>query len=161
ENDRLVTQLRSSLKDLSESRARIASAAIEERRRIERDLHDGAQQHLVALRIKLELLAERLEEVAPQDAAQLRLVEDEGETTLDQVRGFARGVYPALLSDRGLKEALRAAARSAPIPTTVDAPGLRRYPPEIEGAVYFACMEALQNATKHARGATWVRIALS
>src|SRR5262249_49294116 len=122
---------------------------------------DGAQQHLVALRIKLELLASRLDEASPEDAAQLRLIEDEVETTLDEVRGFARHVYPPLLSDRGLTEALRAAARAAPIPTTVDAPGIRRYPRDIESAVYFSCMEALQNATKHARGATWVRIALS
>jgi signal transduction histidine kinase len=161
ENERLVTKLQASLRDLSDSRARIAAVADRERRNVERDLHDGAQQRLVALRIKLELVAETLDSDSPEGAAKLRTLEEEVDTTIDEVRSFARGVYPAVLSQRGLGEALRAAGRSAAIPTSVDAPRLGRYAPEIENAVYFACLEALQNAAKHAHGATGVRISLS
>ena len=161
ENENLVEQLRASLDELSRSRARIVAATDEERRRIERDLHDGAQQRLVALRIWLGLIADQLEAAAPDNAADLHLLEDEVGTTIDEMRHFARGVYPALLTDCGLTEALRSAARSAPIPTTVRARDVRRYAPEIETAIYFACVEALQNASKHAQGATAVRIDLS
>ena len=161
ENRQLVAQLRSSLAELSKSRARVLAVADEERRKIERDLHDGAQQHLVALQIKLELLAERLDEGSPDDAGRVRELEGEIEATLDEVRRFGRGVYPPLLTDRGLGDALHAVARSAAVPTTVDVRLAHRYPPEVESAVYFACLEALQNASKHASGATGVSIAVS
>ncbi|MFL5825288.1 MAG: sensor histidine kinase [Thermoleophilaceae bacterium] len=158
ENERLIGQLRDSVGELAESRTRLVAVADEERRRIERDLHDGAQQRLVALRIKLELIAERIQDESPRDAAALRDLEDEVETTIEQVRSFARGIYPALLAERGLDDALRARARDCPLPTTVHTEGLSRYPDEIEATVYFAVAEALQNATKHARGATGATI---
>src|SRR4051812_22421904 len=161
ENDRLVGQLRSSLEELSQSRARIVAVGDRERRRIERDLHDGAQQRLVALRIRLGMVAERLDADDPLEADVIRELEHEVDGTIDEVRSFARGVYPSLLAERGLSEALRAAGRSAPVPTMVDAATIGRYPPEVEATVYFSCMEALQNAAKHAHGASGVRITLT
>jgi signal transduction histidine kinase len=161
ENDRLVGHLHSSLRELSESRARIVSVADRERRRFERDLHDGAQQRLVALQIKMELMAERLDAVAPESALGLRALEHDVDETIDEVRSLGRGVYPALLTEQGLSEALRAAGRSAPVPTMVDAAGIGRYPPEVESTVYFACLEALHNAAKHAHGASGVKISVS
>jgi signal transduction histidine kinase len=161
ENDRLVGQLRASLEELSQSRARIVAVGDRERRRIERDLHDGAQQRLVALRVRLGLVADRLEAESPASADAIRQLEDQIEETIDEVRSFARGIYPSLLAERGLTEALRAAGRSAPIPTMVDAASIGRYPAEVEATVYFSCMEALQNAAKHAHGATGVTITLT
>jgi signal transduction histidine kinase len=160
ENDRLISELQASLDELGRSRARIASVADRARREIERDLHDGAQQRLVALRIKLELVAEKLDEESPESATALRRLEAEVETTIDEVRSFARGIYPPVLAQRGLGEALRVAGRIAPIATQVDAEPIGRQRPEVEATVYFACLEALQNAAKHARGATGVEIRL-
>jgi len=158
ENERLGRELHASINDVRDSRARIVTTADGERRKIERDLHDGAQQRLVALRIKLGLLAERLDSV--EEGGRVHDLEDEVDATIDEVRSFARGIYPPLLAERGLGEALRAAARGAPLPTTLDIPKLRRYPLEVESTVYFACLEALQNAAKHARGATnlWITV---
>jgi signal transduction histidine kinase len=161
ENDRLVERLRGSLEELSQSRARIVAVGDRERRRIERDLHDGAQQRLVALRVRLGLVAERLDADSPGNAGAIRELETQVDETIDEVRSFARGIYPSLLAERGLNEALRAAGRSAPLPTIVDAGHNGRYAPEIEATVYFSCMEALQNAAKHAHGATGVTITLT
>jgi len=161
EHDWLVRELQSSLRELSESRARIVTVGAQARRRIERDLHDGAQQRLVALRAHLGLQSERLRGDAPHasDALDgLALIVDE---TIDEVRSIARGIYPSLLADRGLVEALRAAALGAPLAARVDAEGVGRYDPEIETTVYYACIEALQNAAKHATGATGVWISMS
>ncbi len=152
EHDWLVRELQSSLRELSESRARIVTVGAQARRRIERDLHDGAQQRLVALRAHLGLQSERLRAGAPHSADALdglALIVDE---TIDEVRSIARGIYPSLLADRGLVEALRAAALGAPLAARVDAEGVGRYDPEIETTVYYACIEALQNAAKHAIG---------
>ncbi len=161
DNHQLSTEAAALLGEVQESRARIQATADEERRRIERDLHDGAQQRLVALRIKLELAAERLEGTDRDNAALLRELGSEIDDALDEVRSLARGIYPSPLSDRGLAEALRSAALQAALPTTVLASGVRkRYPREIESAAYFCCLEALQNAVKHARGATVVVIEL-
>jgi signal transduction histidine kinase len=154
ENQRLKTQLDLSLESLRESRARIQAAADSERRRIERDLHDGAQQRLAALRIRLELAAEAVRGDPDRAAALLRELGGEVEEALDDVRALARGIFPPVLADRGLADALREAARRAPIPTTVEIHGPSRYPPKIEAAVYFCCLEALQNIAKHAGGAT-------
>ncbi len=161
ENERLVGRLESSLEELSRSRARLVVVADQERRRIERNLHDGAQQRLVALRARLQLVAERLNGDSEAGAAAIQKLDEDVEATIDEVRSFARGVYPSLLVERGLAEALRAAGRSAPIPTIVDADRIGRYPPEIEATVYFACMEALQNVAKHARGARGAVISVS
>jgi signal transduction histidine kinase len=161
DNHRLSAQTASLVREVRESRLRIQSSADEERRRIEHDLHDGAQQRLVALRIKLELAAERMGDPAGADALLLRGLGTEVEEALDDVRSLARGIYPAALADRGLVEALRSAAFQSPLPATVLAAGVRRYPREIETAAYFCCLEALQNAAKHARDATAVVIDLS
>ena len=127
ENGRLVRRLTSSIGELSASRARIVAVTDQARRRIERDVHDGAQQRLVALRIKLALESERLEHEAPQTAAELELLGAEVDETIDEVRAIAHGIYPSVLSDRGLVEALRAAARSTP--AELHGPGRRHRAP--------------------------------
>ena len=161
ENQRLDAELRSSLRELKESRARIMSAADKERQRIERDLHDGAQQRLVALGIKLEIARRSFEADSGRGPEMLREINADVDEALTEVRALARGVYPALLADRGLADALRAAAGNGPLEATVSADGLGRYAQEVESAVYFCCLEALQNAGKHARGATLVRVTLA
>jgi signal transduction histidine kinase len=150
ENGRLVRRLTSSIGEVSASRARIVAVTEQARRRIERDVHDGAQQRLVALRIKLALESERLEHEAPQTAAELELLGAEVDETIDEVRAIAHGIYPSLLSDRGLVEALHAAARSAPLSCTVEADAIGRHPLEIESAVYFACVGAVANVGREA-----------
>ncbi len=164
ENHRLSAQTSSLLRAVHESRSRIQAAADEERRRIERDLHDGAQQRLVALRIKLELAAERSSDGhgdGTEAAAELRKLGADVEEALEEVRSLARGIYPAWLADRGLVEGLRAAALRNTLPTTVLAAGVQRHSREVESAAYFFCLEALQNASKHAEGASVAVIQLS
>jgi signal transduction histidine kinase len=152
DNHRLSVQSSALLQEISDSRARIQAAADDERRRIEADLHDGAQQRLVALRIKLELAAERLAD-GNGHSELLRDLGQEVDEALDELRSLARGIYPAPLG-RGLVEALRSAALQSALPTAVLATGVGRYSREIETAAYFCCLEAMQNAAKHARGAT-------
>jgi signal transduction histidine kinase len=161
ENQRLAARTAALLREVDESRARIAASADEERRRIERDLHDGAQQRLVALRIRIGLAAELLAEDRPRGAEMLAGLGPDVEAALDEVRALARGVYPAPLADRGLVEALRAAGTQCPLPVAVIAEHGRRYPPTIESASYFCCLEAMQNAAKHATGATRVTITVA
>jgi signal transduction histidine kinase len=137
------------------------AGADKERQRIERDLHDGAQQSLVAVRIRLELAGELLRE-NPAGAEQLlRNLSGDVDDALEQVRSLARGVYPSLLSDRGLGEALRAAARRSPVPITIDGDSVGRQSPMVEAAVYFCCMEAIQNAMKHANGVGTIAVSLA
>jgi signal transduction histidine kinase len=146
--------------ELEESRKRIARAADVERSRIERDLHDGAQQRLIGLRIKLSL-AEELGQADP--VAGVEAVHDLGaelELTLEELRSLAHGVYPSLLSDRGLVDALRSAIADLPLRGSVITRGVRRQSPEIETAVYFTCLEAAQNASKHAHDATGLWVSL-
>ena len=157
-NALLEAELRSSLQDLRAARARVAQAADAERRRIERDLHDGAQQRLIALRIKL-ALAEELEASAPLAALIHELAAD-AESALANLHALVRGIYPSLLLDRGPGDALRALGRDAPLPVRVSASGIGRRDADIEAAVYFTCAEALQNAIKHAGPDATVRIAL-
>ena len=161
ENQRLIARVEASTREVRESRTRIIASADRERRRIERDLHDGAQQRLVALRIQLELMGETLEEDPARARRRLRTLGDEVEKTLDSIRSLAHGVYPALLERRGLEGALRAATINVPIPATVVPNGNGRYPPEVESAVYFCCLEAMQNASKHALGAQRITISLA
>jgi signal transduction histidine kinase len=161
ENIWLVEQLQASVRDLSASRGRIVAVADESRREIERDLHDGAQQRLVGLRLKLSMQSDRLRPGAPAEAAALEQLGDEVEEAIDHIRELALGIYPSLLADRGLPDALRSAARRSPVPASVRADGVGRYRHDVESTVYFACLEALQNAAKHAEGATEVVIALS
>jgi signal transduction histidine kinase len=149
---RLDAELTSTLDDLRASRARLVAAADAERRRIERNLHDGAQQHLVALAVSLRLARDL---VADDPNAGVELLDQLGEDvrdTIQQLRDLAHGIYPPLLADAGLAEALRAAAQRTPQDVRLDATSAR-FPAEIEAAVYFCCLEALQNATKHAPGA--------
>jgi signal transduction histidine kinase len=161
ENRRLTAEVEASLSEVRDSRARIVASADRERRRIERDLHDGAQQRLVALGIRLELAEQLLATDPAAGRRRLHELRDEVAATLEEIRALAHGVYPPLLADRGLTEAVRAAARGVPVPTTVEADGVGRYSQEVESAVYFCCLEALQNVSKHADGATAVTIALS
>ena len=161
ETSRLTDELRNSLRDLAESRASRLTAEQDARQKIERDLHDGAQQRLVALRVKLGLAASRLADRRdPAGAEMLRALEADVDATIDEVRALARGIYPPQLARTGLRDALRSASRGAGLPTTVRAEGLGRYGTDIETTVYFACSEALQNAVKHARDATGVTISV-
>ena len=161
DNRRLAARVESSLTELRESRARILAAADEERRRIERDLHDGGQQRLVALRIRLELAEEMMRQDPARAGSMLHRLGDDVDAALDELRSLAAGVYPSLLAARGLPDAIRTAALQSPLPTIVEVDGADRYPSEIETAAYFCCVEALQNVAKHAPGANTVEIALS
>ena len=161
ENTRLIGELRSSLERLSESESRGATAARGERERIERDLHDGAQQRLVALRVRLALLAESLNGDSADHAAEFNELGQQIEMTIDEVRSLAHEPYPDLLAREGLDAALRAAATAAPIPTTVVGDRIGRFAQSVETTVYFSCLEAVQNAVKHAHGATRITIRLS
>lgn len=148
-NYSLSTELRSRLDELKASRQRLVAAQDEERRRLERDLHDGAQQHLVALRVKLGLLAERMQSGPPELAAAVSELDTDSRAALESLRDLARGVYPPLLESQGLQPALAAQVRRLSVPVEVVADS-SRYPRDIEGAVYFCCSEALQNLAKHA-----------
>jgi len=150
EQSRLHTDLQASMHELERSRARLAESVQRERRRIERDLHDGVQQQVLGLRIKLDLATEILEADPEEGERLLAAVGRQMDTVLDAVRSLARGIYPAVLHERGLPEAIRSAARVASIPVTVRASHVGRYPEQIEVAVYFSCLEALQNSAKHA-----------
>jgi signal transduction histidine kinase len=136
--------------DLQASRARIVASGDAERRKIERNLHDGAQQHLVALAVNLRLAKDMLDDDPESAAEMLDALGDAVKDTIQELRDLAHGIYPPLLMDAGLAEALRAAANRSPLSVSVDAEGLHRYPSELEAAVYFCCLEALQNAAKHA-----------
>ncbi|HMJ36686.1 MAG TPA: ATP-binding protein [Baekduia sp.] len=161
ENLWLVEQLQSSLSELSASRERIVAVADASRHEIERDLHDGAQQRLVGLRLKLAVQTERLRRGEPAEEAVLNQLGDEVEEAIDHIRELALGIYPSVLAERGLPHALRSAALRSPVATSVRADGVGRYRRDVESTVYFACLEAMQNAAKHAEGATEVSVALS
>jgi signal transduction histidine kinase len=160
DNQRLAAQAEASMRELRRSRARLASSAVRERRRIERDLHDGAQQRLVALRIELEVAEGLIRSDPACGAARLHELEAALDDALEELRSLAHGVYPPLLADRGLDDGLRAVAERSAIPVELDLHDLGRYPPEIENAVYFCVLEALQNALKHAGGAHRVVVRL-
>jgi signal transduction histidine kinase len=138
------------VEDLRASRQRLVAAADEARRGLERDLHDGAQQQLVALRITLGL-ARQVMQTSPDEAAGLLAqTEQAAGEALAELRDLAHGIYPPLLAELGLGAALQAQAKKAALPVTVDAGGTGRYPRQIEAALYFAICEALQNAAKYA-----------
>jgi signal transduction histidine kinase len=145
-----LEELRRRNAELQASRARIVTAADESRRTIERNLHDGAQQHLVALAVKIGLAKAML----PADPAAVGPLLDqlrtEAQAAIGTIRELAHGIYPPLLRERGLGEALRTAAARSPLrcAVEVDLPG--RYPAELEACVYFCCLEAIQNAGKYA-----------
>ena len=155
----LTADLQRRLEELRASRQRLVSAQDSERRKLERNLHDGAQQHLVALKVKLglaEMLAAKDPEKAKATIAQLKGDTDEA---LETLRDLARGIYPPLLAEKGLAMALQSQARKATVPVEVDADGIGRYPQEVEATVYFCVLEALQNVQKYAKAArVWVRL---
>jgi signal transduction histidine kinase len=133
------------------SLSRVLAAGDADRQRIERDLHDGVQQRLTGLRIRLGVAAESFQERGDTDAsAVLNGFGEEVQQAIDEVRAFARGVYPLLLASEGLGAALVSASRHAATPITVSARGIRRCRPEVESAVYFTCLAAIDNAAKHA-----------
>ncbi|GAA0359582.1 hypothetical protein GCM10009530_06130 [Microbispora corallina] len=145
-----LEELRQRNEELQASRLRIVTAADASRRAIERDLHDGAQQHLVALSVKLGLAREILKEDAAMAAELLEELRSDVQQTNAAFRELAHGIYPPLLRDHGLGEALRSVTRRVRLPYTVEVGLTRRYPEQVEAAVYFCCLEAIQNAGKHA-----------
>ncbi|HXZ74817.1 MAG TPA: histidine kinase, partial [Streptosporangiaceae bacterium] len=158
-NVRLTAELQATIDDLRASRRRLVRAQDDERRRIEQNLHDGAQQQLVALTIQLTLL-----ENAAEDPGEVRQLAAELRTglraALDDLRALAHGIYPPVLADQGLTAALQAQAGKAPLPVLVEADGIGRYQRDAEATVYFCILEALQNVTKYAR-ASRATVALS
>jgi signal transduction histidine kinase len=144
-----LDEVRRQAQALQASRARIVAAGDLQRRRIERNLHDGAQQHLVALAVKVRLVRQLTDRDPAKAAAMLEELASDVEDTIQELRDLAHGIYPPLLADKGLPEALASAARRSTVPTTVDAAGIGRYPADAEAAVYFCCLEALQNTAKH------------
>jgi signal transduction histidine kinase len=159
-HDRLTAELGRAMTDLEKSRRRIAEAADLERARIERDLHDGAQQRLVGLRIRLGMVEELIRKERGAGVDVVHELGFEAEAALEELRALAGGVYPPILTDRGVADALRSLALQAPLPVHVAAVGVTRHAIEVEGATYFTCAEAAQNALKHAHGATgvWIRL---
>jgi signal transduction histidine kinase len=148
-NARLSSELERRLEELRASRLRLVSAQDHERRRLERDLHDGAQHDLVALRMKLGLAEGVARNSSTQLATVLAELRDDTAATLENIRRLSRGLYPPLLESQGLAAALSAHARRVPVPVQVHACE-KRFSYDIETAVYFCCVEALQNAAKHA-----------
>jgi len=148
-NERLAEQLRAQLTDLQAAQKRLVAAQDHERRRLERNIHDGAQQQLVALQVR-QRLAEQLIDREPAKAREmLGQLQVDTAAALDDLRDLARGIYPPLLADKGLAAALEAQARKSSVPVAVDAEDLGRFPQEVEAAVYFSVLEALQNAAKY------------
>jgi signal transduction histidine kinase len=146
-NVRLVEELRA-------SQRRLVTAQDQERRRLERNIHDGAQQQLVALSVRTRLARDLTARDPARAAEMLAQIDAEIQRALDDLRDLARGIYPPLLIDEGLGAALDAQARRSPVPTTIRADGLGRYAPEVEAAVYFSCLEALQNVAKYAEASS-------
>jgi len=150
ENERLHAELRAHVDDLRESRARIVHAADSERRRLERNLHDGAQQRLVAMSLHLRLVESTLR-TEPESAVPLvAQVREQLTEALEELRELARGIHPAILSDRGLGPALEALAARSPTPVELSAP-TERLPQPVEAAIYYVVSEALANVAKYAQ----------
>ena len=149
-----LDELRAQADDLRESRARVVASGDSERRRLERNLHDGAQQNLVALAVSLRLTRDVLTDDPQAAGHMLDQLADDLKVTIQELRDLAHGIYPPLLADSGLAKALQATASRNPLAVRVVAGDIHRYTPEVEAAVYFCCLEALQNAAKHAPGAS-------
>ena len=150
ENERLDAELRAKVAELRESRSRMLRIGLEERRRLERDLHDGAQQRLVSMALNMRLARDRMRE--DPDAAERLLdgASSELDAALEELRELARGIHPAVLSDRGLDAALETLARRAPLPVELNRDARERLPESIELAAYFVVSEALTNVAKYA-----------
>jgi signal transduction histidine kinase len=152
-NVRLIEELRS-------SRQRLVAAQDEERRKLERNIHDGAQQQLVALSVKLRLAEAMVGKDPDKERALLSDLQAATTDALEDLRDLARGIYPPLLADKGLAAALEAQARRSPVPVQIAPDGVGRFAPDVESAVYFCCLEALNNVAKYAN-ASLVRIRLA
>jgi signal transduction histidine kinase len=149
-NVRLTAELQARLDDLRAAQKRLVAAQDHERRKLERNIHDGAQQQLVALTVKLRL-AQALVGTEPARAESMLVdLQADSQSALEDLRDLARGIYPPLLADKGLAAALGSQLRKSAVPATLLSDGVGRYPQEIEAAVYFSCLEALQNAAKYA-----------
>ena len=146
----LSADLQARLEELRASRQRLVSAQDMERRRLERNLHDGAQQHLVALKVKLGLAEMLLGRDPAKAAATLEQLKGDADEALETLRDLARGIYPPLLADKGLVVALESQARKATVTVRVEAEGVERSPQDVEATVYFCVLEALQNVQKYA-----------
>jgi signal transduction histidine kinase len=159
ENATLEAAWNDALHDLRQSRARIVTAADNERRKLERDLHDGVQQRLVGVRIKLALAGE-----SNADASAIRSeldgIGENVDEAIDELREVAHGLYPPVLSQLGLLNALEHVRYHATTPVAIDAAGIGRHSIELESAVYYCCLEAIQNATKHGGAAVQISVAL-
>jgi signal transduction histidine kinase len=147
---RRARALRTRVDDLRDARQRILAAADEERRRIERDLHDGAQQRLVAVTLTLRLAESRLVSDPASAAQLLAQAREEAQLAIDELRELARGIHPALLSDRGLRAALEALATRAPVPVQISGVPSDRLCQRVEACAYFVTAEALTNVAKYA-----------
>ena len=152
----LSADLEARLEELRASRQRLVSAQDVERRRLERNLHDGAQQHLVALKVKLGLAEMLLTRDPAKASATLEQLKGDADEALETLRDLARGIYPPLLADRGLVVALESQARKATVPVRVEAEGVERYAQDVEATVYFCVLEALQNVQKYAQASSVV-----
>jgi signal transduction histidine kinase len=159
-NVRLTEELRRRLEDLRAAQKRLVAAQDQERRRIERNIHDGAQQQLVSLSVQLRLAQALVGKDPAKAEDMLAQLQARTTETLEDLRDLARGIYPPLLADKGLPAALEAQARKTSLPVAIAADGASRYAPEIEAAVYFSVLEALQNVAKYA-GASRVDVRLS
>jgi signal transduction histidine kinase len=159
-NAGLREQLLARLEEIRASRQRLVAAQDSERRRIERNIHDGAQQQLVALAIKLSITESMIGTDVDGERELLAELRQDAASAVEDLRDLARGIYPPLLASMGLTAALEAQARKAPVPTSVTADGVGRYPQEVEAAVYFCVLEALQNVAKYA-GASRAEIGLA
>jgi len=159
-NVRLTEELKATIEELRASRQRIVTAQDARARKLERDIHDGAQQQLVALTVKVGLTEQLLARDPEKARAILAELKTDATDALGTLRDLARGIYPPLLADKGLLTALESQAQRAPVATTVEDEGIGRFSPEIEAAVYFCALEALQNVAKYAnaRGA-FIRLA--
>lgn len=144
--------------DLRESRRRVISAGDRERVRIERNIHDGAQQRLVALAVQLQLAAQLTRAGTPLTADQLDAMHAESREALGELRELARGIYPSVLTERGLEDALRSIARRSPNPVEIAYRCAQDLSSEDSAAIYFICLEALQNVAKHAGSGATVRV---
>jgi signal transduction histidine kinase len=168
ENSRLQAQLRAQLAEVRASRARIVAAGDAERRRLERDLHDGAQQRLLGIRLALRLARSRVGEDDDEVQELLREADAELMTGLDELRALARGIHPAVLTDEGLAAALASLARRATVPVEIRTMPEERLDAPVEAAAYFVASEALANVAKHAHASNvtisvtrangWVRL---
>lgn len=146
---RLEADLRASTRELMASRVRLVEAADAERRRIERDLHDSVQQQLLGLRAKLDLAGDEIRQGSDGGGQMIATIGHQMDDLLNTVRSLARGIYPSLLAERGLGPALKSAARLCPVPVSVRTTGVGRLPEDVEVAIYFCCLEAIQNVVKH------------